>query len=152
MRNTKTRKCVALAILLLAFAVVVDAALAQESGLPRSWKGRYAYAKEDRPAVPFSLEVTSVQGTSFLGRITEPASFGKDPCSTLYANVEGDLDGQTVTFTKTYDGTCGEKHSVSYSGKVDKTFTAMWGTWMVTEDWGGVFTAHPASPKSQDSN
>jgi len=121
-----TRRCLGLSIAFFACLVLRNAVLAQESSLPRSWKGRYAYAKDDRAGVPFTLEITSLQGANFSGRTTEQATFGKKPCSTVHANVEGQFTGRTVTFTKRYDGTCGQNHSVQYSGRVDKQFSAMW--------------------------
>jgi hypothetical protein len=129
----------------VAFAGVSSAA---NGDFPTSWKGEYSYPKGNRPAVPFELEITSMQGGNFSGKTTEPATFGKKPCSTLYANVRGHISARSITFTKTYDGTCGENHSVHYSGSVNNGYTSMWGTWKVTKDWGGVFTAQPKAPGS----
>jgi len=110
--------------------------------LSRRWQGLYSYPDaSNRAPVAFELNVTSVRGDSFNGRTTEPATFGDQPCSHLYANVSGQVTGDKIEFTKTYDGTCGQSHSVFYRGTLSGGFRRMEGTWSISNNWGGRFTA-----------
>ena len=126
---------------LLALLVVLPAPSRAGSELAKLWHGRYFYSKSSgRVSVVFELKITSIHDGKFTGRTTEPATFGTKPCTFLYANVKGDVDGDKIAFTKTYDGTCGQTHSVSYSG-IMRNSHKIEGNWTVSPTFGGTFTA-----------
>lgn len=102
-----------------------------------TWKGSYGYI-DGRAPVPFTLTLTT-KGKEISGRIIEPATFGDGSSDKLIANIGGTSSVYEVVFTKTYDGTGGQTHSVSYRGAFDgKT---MYGLWQVGEEDVGVWYA-----------
>jgi hypothetical protein len=116
--------------------------VAAAADLPLSWRGLYYYPQtSDNAPVPFELNLTSVNGDNFEGRTTEPATFGDKPCTNLYANISGQVKDNKIDFIKTYDGTCGQSHSVRYSGTLSGDNISIEGTWTINEEWGGAFTA-----------
>jgi hypothetical protein len=134
-------------VVLLALLVLLPTPSSAGSELANVWHGKYFYPEgSGRSPVVFELKVTSVQDGNFTGRTTEPATFGTKPCSFLYANVKGNIEGDRITFTKTYDGTCGQTHSVSYSGILENPRT-MEGNWSVSPTFGGAFTANAGDSK-----
>ena len=56
----------------------------------------------------------------------------------LYATIEGHRDGAGVFFIKTYDGTGGWTHSVTYEGRLNSDGTEIEGRW-TTSGWSGKF-------------
>jgi hypothetical protein len=119
---------------------LVPASSQTGGGFAKTWRGTYFYAQSShQPSVPFELQITSFQGDSFTGKTSEPYSgFGTLPCSNLYADVKGQIQGNSISFTKTYDGTCGVAHSASYSGTMPNP-RIMQGTW--STDISGTFKA-----------
>jgi hypothetical protein len=116
----------------VAFVVVVlfaalQAAPACAASLIGEWRGAYAYT-DTNPPVPFSLAL-SQSGKVISGRSTELATFGQGPTRYLYATISGAADGQTVAFTKTYDGTGGQNHSVQYTGTLSEDGSVISGSW-----------------------
>lgn len=114
-------------IVLLCAAFLVTSAQAAE--LATQWQGSYGYG-DSRAPVQFTLSLT-VKGGSVSGRITEPATFGNGTSSNLYANISGSTDGTNISFAKTYDGTGGQTHSVSYSGTIGSNGASMSGFWQL---------------------
>jgi hypothetical protein len=136
LRRSSIICCVAMAV----FALPGSAVRAANAELPKTWQGKYFYTNAT-PPVTFELKITSQQGQDFTGRTTESATFGTKPCSFLYATITGRVVGNSIQFTKTYDGTCGQKHSVYYSGIIDQNAQNIWGSWKIGEDATGMFTA-----------
>jgi hypothetical protein len=134
-------------IVVMLATLVALAVPSRGSELAKVWQGQYFYAPGSNSApVPFKLQITSFQDGNFTGRTTEPATFGTQPCTYLYANVQGHVAGAEIVFIKTYDGTCGQTHSVSYSGTMTSSRT-MQGSWSIPPNSGGTFTA-----SASDSN
>ena len=52
--------------------------------------------------------------------IAEPATFGNKDQPWLRATIAGEVRRDTIEFVKTYDGTGGVNHSVSYRGELDR--------------------------------
>ena len=95
------------------------------------WEGKFYYASGDkRLPVAFTWELQA-NGTAIAGRSTEPATFGNGSASFLYAKITGTLQGMSIVFTKTYDGTAGVSHAVQYVGEVTADGTGMSGTWRI---------------------
>lgn len=92
------------------------------------WSG--SYAGSGNRTTPFELVLTQT-GSRLSGRVTEPNLFGDASARFLYANVVGRRDGNRITFTKTYDGTGGQTHSVAYEGQLDRTGRRVTGTWQL---------------------
>lgn len=102
-----------------------------------TWQGSYFYG--DNRSVPFTLYLTQ-DGRRIYGKTSEPNTFGNRSARYLYANVSGEVIGQNISFTKTYDGTGGQSHSVSYVGTIDHNGNVMVGNWRIGIS-GGTFTA-----------
>lgn len=119
------------------FAFLTARVSGEVAGGTTTWKGSYAYINGRAP-VPFTLTLTT-KGKGISGRIVEPASFGDGSTDTLIANIAGTSFGYEVTFTKTYDGTGGQTHTVNYRGTIDgKT---MFGFWQVGDQEVGAWYA-----------
>jgi len=109
----------------------------------RSWSGKYFYS-DSRAPVPFSVNLQK-SGQRISGRMAEPNTFAKQPVNRLFANLSGVIRPDSVVrFTKTYDGTGGVSHSVTYSGKLTGTGrnARISGTWRV-RNLSGRFTMAP---------
>lgn len=113
------------------------------------WTGMYRYsdAQRDeqnrvRPPVVFSMFVVQ-RGRGWWGYSEEPRTFGDGAAPRLFAIVEGretDRPGE-FKFTKTYDGTGGNNHSVEYRGRLIDG-SKMSGDWeLAGGDGGGTFVA-----------
>lgn len=129
---------------LAAFALsiaFVQAGPAAADMLPE-WAGTYGY-EDGRKAVPFFLTL-SQNGKILTGHIDEVQTFGaRSTDDTLRAKIIGSVDGHKVKFTKTYDGTGGQTHSVTYRGTlvVEGEFMFMFGTWRLGSDVGSWFAS-----------
>jgi hypothetical protein len=104
------------------------------AGLAGSWQGVYSYPDQGRDAVAFAMTL-EVRGDTCRGRTEEPNSFAEPSVAYLYADVECQLAGGTLSprllFRKTYDGTGGQTHSVDYIGEVSPDGRSVTGTWRV---------------------
>jgi hypothetical protein len=136
----RTAASLAVVLVTLVLALPVRAA-----GLAPDWVGAYGY-EDGRDAVFFNMSVTK-NGNILTGFIVETQTFGsRSPSGTLRAKVIGSVNGHVVTFTKTYDGSGGQTHSVTYRGTIvnegNKGF--MFGTWHLGSDVGSWFATVPA--------
>ena len=52
------------------------------------------------------------------------------------ATLSGRHAASTATFVKTYDGTGGWEHSVSYEGTINEDGSEITGQWHVQDEWG----------------
>jgi hypothetical protein len=103
------------------------------------WNGTYFYPSAQKP-VPF---IFSFDANGCAGRSEEPNTFGNKSAAKLYANLScsvGALSpGQTITITKTYDGTGGVSHTVMYTGTVSADLNQISGQWAIGGKPGGAF-------------
>lgn len=106
--------------------------------LTGTWTGRYYYP-DGRPGVSFQIEFHESNG-QLSGRTTEPNTFGDASISYLHAYITGVRNGQNVNFIKTYDGTGGQNHSVSYSGSLSSDGSRISGRWTI-DQLSGQFEA-----------
>lgn len=125
----------------LAAAACVAAACAEShaqgaaQGLNGMWVGYYGYPG-DSQQVPFQLRAKAA-GAAFTATTIEPNTFGTRDALFLTADVAGTVSADgTVRFTKTYDGTGGQTHSVSYGGTFDATRRCITGAWRIDNATG----------------
>jgi hypothetical protein len=116
----------------LLFLLAANAsATGRDDALSGVWQGSYGYGGNDtRPPVDFTLDAR-VTNEHITGRMSEPNTFGTAGVPFLYASVDGWIHGRAVQFTKTYDGTGGQNHSVQYSGYLDRAHRTITGTWQL---------------------
>jgi hypothetical protein len=88
----------------------------------------------------FTLIMTH-DGQRLTGFAREPNKLGKSEEPWLHADFKGRFDSRAgkVIFTKTYDGTAGEKGEEEYSGTLSPDGTKIEGTW-TRQDSSGRFT------------
>jgi hypothetical protein len=88
-----------------------------------TWSGAYRDWSQGG-LVPF--EITIRVGTpisdyaDITGSVAEPATFGNREQAWLRATIAGQVRRDTIEFVKTYDGTGGVDHSVTYRGELDR--------------------------------
>jgi hypothetical protein len=99
--------------------------------LAGAWRGTYTYDNNPTAAPgDFTFDL-KVSGNTVSGRITEPNTFGTAGVPFLYANISGTIDGDAISFSKTYDGTGGQTHTVYYNGVIDRAAHTVSGTWFI---------------------
>jgi hypothetical protein len=134
-----TQRTLGLALLLLIACMQISQAADEEKkelALTGVWKGSYSYPDGERADVEFEA-VLLLDGKKLTGITREVNTFGATDDPHLHATLKGEYDPETRKFslTKTYDGTSGAMHDVSYTGafKVDGSGTegGMW-------DIGGI--------------
>jgi uncharacterized caspase-like protein len=109
------------------------------SQLTGSWKGHYEYPSgSGRTGVDFTQDLTFSQGL-VTGYISEPNTFGDKTSKNLYASFSGAVSGNDIKWVKTYDGTGGVSHSVTYQGKLDRAARKIVGKWQIGAGWSGPF-------------
>ena len=111
--------------LALAFACIGAAALALEEG--QVWQGQYHYP--NAASVQFVFFVTGATSTHFEGVIVENNTLGNPSAPLLYGNVQGQVNRDSITFDKTYDGTGGVSHTVRYMATLGEGYERFNGTW-----------------------
>jgi hypothetical protein len=94
------------------------------------WDGIYRYATPGKTGavteVTFSVMFKGTGGR-MAGFSVEPNTFGESSCEFLFACLSGAVTSKGVDFVKTYDGRCGQSHSVLYQGRMDADGRAMAG-------------------------
>lgn len=96
------------------------------SDLSGVWQG--AFWGEGQTPTNFQATLRQA-GNSLSGSIVETNNFGATGLPFLLSTISGNARGAAVSFTKTYDGTGGVRHSVSYSGTVSSGGRRVTGTW-----------------------
>ena len=100
------------------------------------WQGFYSYADSANSAFTATLLDS---GAHVTGTIHEPDHFGDSDDGMLFAQVAGARNGSGVAFTKTYDGTGGWDHDVTYEGTLNADATEIEGRWTIAGDSAGRF-------------
>ena len=111
---------------------------ARRASLSGSWSGAYRFPNDVRPEVVFNVQIDEVEG-AFLGALQEPNVYGLASGGVITSEIEGVRTGQSVTFTKFYDGSGGMAHAVRYEGTADANLTRIDGKWSIPRDWSGTF-------------
>ncbi len=125
----------AAAMLCLALVGAAPVALAQGAGMSGVWIGYYGYDANPNE-VEFQMKLRA-SGSGFSGTSVEDNTFGDPSVLFLTANIGGSIGAnRAVNFTKTYDGTGGQSHSVRYSGLLSASGKCISGKWSIGQDSG----------------
>lgn len=118
------------------------------SNLTGVWFGAYTYSDGEKP-VSFMANVDDVRG--FLsGKISEKNTFAEPGCERLLAWLDGSHDQGLVTFAKTYDGSGGVNHTVSYTGRLNGDASLISGRWTIGPCSGGFSMSRPVLTPDED--
>ena len=90
------------------------------------------------PETVFSARIEEVGG-AFTGALQEPNVHGLGPGGVVTSDIEGVRTGQSVVFTKFYDGSGGMNHAIRYEGEADSGLTRIDGRWSIPRDISGTF-------------
>ena len=121
------------------------------SSLAGAWSGEYAYAALGRAErVPFNALLGETAG-ALTGSIDEPNTFGDPSAARLFAHVAGERSGTSVRFVKTYDGTGGQTHAVTYEGEANAALTRIEGVWAVSWLHGTFFMERATIAEAVDA-
>lgn len=109
----------------------------RQADLRGVWRGAYAY-DDDREPVGFTLKLDQ-RSKDLIGRSDEPQTFGTPGAGTLFANWTGKIsDDGLLAFVKTYDGTGGQNHSITYTGRLVSP-NRIEGRWSINSYTNGTF-------------
>lgn len=137
MKSIRNWVAFVLAVLVCASAFAAEPlATSRDGALSGVWDGVYKYGPEENMAPVYFVLHAKVAGTHLSGTIREPNTFGDDTSTLLIANVDGEIEEESVRFTKTYDGTGGVSHSVEYQGLLDRDGASVHGRWFIGESSG----------------
>ncbi|NDC59757.1 MAG: hypothetical protein EBZ50_13235 [Alphaproteobacteria bacterium] len=111
-------------------AAAGDDAVDGVKGLSGEWRGYYA---EGDAKTPFEMSLTAVGSLGeFRGASREPNQTGRGGPLQVGALIHGYVhDDGSLVFDKTYDGSAGLSHTVSYRGRVSEGGAKVQGEWRV---------------------
>lgn len=107
------------------------------SSLTGMWRGLFSYPRFHEPNPFDAILVQSGAGIS--GTTHEPCQVEPMRGRVLYATLIGSRDGAYVSFVKTYDGSAGWTHAVTYDGRLSADGNEIEGRWHVPGQWSGRF-------------
>jgi hypothetical protein len=112
-----------------------------DSSLTGVWHGLYTHASH--PQIPESHFVCILidNGGRLSGTVHETMNRYRAGPAEASAMIDGAHCGGHVTFLKTYDGTGGQTHSVSYAGVLSGDGEEVEGEWRIDGRYG-VLTGH----------
>jgi len=99
------------------------------------WDGIYRYPAGIRTPESAFTAVLFDSGGALSGTIHETMKLGTHDIGAS-AFLEGRAEGSAVIFLKTYDGTGGQSHSVSYDGTLGADGNEIEGSWRIHADFG----------------
>jgi len=111
-----------------AIAGAAPAPPAAQHNLTGVWTGSYSYP-DGRAPVEFLVILKEESNGKLIGALREPNTFTNASDLFLGAWISGAVKSGQVLFTKTYDGTAGQSHSVDYKGTVN------WKTRVIDGQW-----------------
>jgi hypothetical protein len=112
--------------------------LPEQFGLTGVWDGQFSYPRRFAP-VPFTAVIMET-GSSITGSIHERPPDGARAGRTLVASIEGQGQGGSVEFLKTYDEGQGvHGRPIRYTGVLSPDGRTIDGLWALTEAWSGKF-------------
>lgn len=106
--------------------------------LSGAWSGAYRYAGDVMPETVFNAQIEEVGG-AFTGVTQEPNVLQLGPGAVVTGDIEGVRTGQSVIFTKFYNGSGGMNHAIRYEGEADAALTRIDGRWSIPRDISGTF-------------
>jgi len=117
-------------------ATAPHASAQNASDLSGVWQGVY-WGGGNQPTA-FQVTLRDDAGPAISGSIVENNGFGDMNSPFLLATFSGRTQGVNVSFIKSYDGTGGVAHSVSYEGRLLSNGRRIVGAW-TTEGLSGQF-------------
>ena len=110
-----------------------------ELSLTGIWHGLYTY--DSHPHMPEShfICVMIDNGGRLSGSINETMNRASNPAVETFALIDGAHCGGQVTFLKTYDGSGGQTHGVSYAGILSGDREEIEGEWRIDGRYGVSF-------------
>jgi hypothetical protein len=112
--------------------------MSAHTSLTGAWSGAYRYPGDVGPETVFNVRIEEVGG-AFTGAMQEPNVLQFSADSVVTADIEGVRTGQSVAFTKFYDGSGGMAHAIRYEGTADAALMRIDGRWTIPSDWSGTF-------------
>lgn len=110
---------------------------APKDSLTGIWHGLYSYAAFREPVY---FVATLIDGGSFFSGSTHEQEVGETGAPlTLFAGIDGRKSGQSISFTKAYDGSGGWDHTVAYEGRLNADGTEIEGLWHIGAQANGRF-------------
>ena len=104
------------------------------------WMGHYDYPSPQMGSpTPFLARIDDFDG-ALSGTIIEPNTIGPSSDS-LEAILSGSRTGNSVDFTKVYDGASDAAHAVDYVGRLSGDGNTITGVWSLAE-FDGSFEMH----------
>ena len=103
------------------------------------WMGSFSYPAEAGPTTPFLARIEDHDG-SLSGTTIEPNTIGPSS-EELEAVLSGSRHGNSVDFTKLYDGASDAAHPVDYVGRLSGDGNTISGVWSLA-DMDGTFEMH----------
>ncbi|MGL5446351.1 MAG: hypothetical protein ACRDBL_03475 [Rhabdaerophilum sp.] len=94
------------------------------------WHGLYTYASQPEPVYFVATLIHS--GSLLMGTTHESAEGRTGAPLTLFAAIDGRVDQDIITFSKSYDGSHGWNHAVSYEGLLNGERTEIEGNWVIS--------------------
>lgn len=111
--------------------------MVSKNSLTGVWHGLYTYPGQPEPVYFVATVINS--GSHLSGTVHESEVGRNGAPLTLYAGLDGARQGDSVTFTKTYDGSGGWEHAVTYDGMLSADRTEIEGRWTIGVEASGKF-------------
>ena len=112
-----------------------------DSSLTGVWHGLYTYASHPHLPESHFICILIDNGGRLSGTVHETMNHYRSAATEVSAMVDGAHCGGHVTFLKTYDGTGGQTHSVSYAGVLSSDGEEVEGEWRIDSRYG-TMTGH----------
>ena len=109
--------------------------MTDDTTLTGVWNGLYSYSNAVQPESPFTAVLFDTAGR-LSGTIHETMMLTGGRSTEASAFVDGTASATHVAFSKTYDGTNGQTHTVTYDGRLSGDAGEIEGTWQVRTTWG----------------
>ncbi|MBI1405945.1 MAG: hypothetical protein GC145_07455 [Caulobacter sp.] len=110
---------------------------AATANLTGVWNGLFSYPTAEEPG---HFVATLLEAGPFLtGSTHEEGRYYSGETGTLIAAIDGEREGMTVYFDKTYDGSGGWNHLVRYQGVISDDWLEIEGRWQIPGEWSGRF-------------
>jgi hypothetical protein len=111
--------------------------LSEATSLTGIWHGLYSYPEYLEPV--FFVATLISHAAHFSGSTHEAIAGRKGAPLQVFAEVNGTVDGQHVSFKKRYDGSSGWSHSLMYEGILMDEHNEIEGHWIFSNAWSGRF-------------
>jgi hypothetical protein len=121
--------------------------MSDAGNLTGTWNGIFNYPRLLRPNA-FTATLRD-NGGLLVGETSEPSQDRHDRNAVLHALLEGQRDGNTVTFSKSYDDPA-RARAVQYTGSVSPDGTEINGRWDIPGIWSGTFIMVRKAGKAEE--